>query len=75
MRSLHSLGSEAAQTSTSASITSPIGACWLTKNTPGRTAACQKRPEVPRHCLMIVRYEDSILVRSERENVRIRNSL
>ena len=45
------------------------------KYTWTRTAAHQERTEMPRHRLMVVRYKDTILFRSEREDIWIRNSL
>lgn len=60
--------------STSASITSPIGACWLTKNTPGLTPPLVRNAPL-RHCLAIMGDQDAILLCSEREDIRVRNSL
>ena len=73
---VHSSASDAAQMSKSASITSPIGACWLTRNNPG-----QERPLIrnsgKRHgiVLAIMCDQDSILAPQRAQELGIGNSL
>ena len=74
MRFFH-FGIRSALMSTSASITSPIVACWLTRNTPGQVRPVIRNPAKCQGMVWRSCGPGFDLFRGERENIRIRNAL